>query len=97
MSKTTPDTEPVIVTNVFQTPDAAVETVEKPNLVRRGVNFVKRHKKASIAVASLGTLVVASALIGRKDDSSDTTQPLELEGTYVPASESIVENDTTVA
>lgn len=40
-------------------------SIEKPSLVSRGVNFVKTHKKATIAVAAVSGLVVASALVNR--------------------------------
>lgn len=48
-------------------PNAA--PIEKPNLVKRGVNFVKTHKKATIAVSLLTGLVVATAFVNEKVDS----------------------------
>lgn len=62
-----PDSEPSVV-------------VEKKSLVRRGVNFVKTHKKPVIATALLSGLVGVSAFVGRKTAPS-------IDGVYIPEPE----------
>ena len=65
------------------TPDlnvASVDSIEKPSLVKRGVAFVKTHKKATIAVSLVTGLVVANAIANRGDDDSPV-----IEGVYVPS------------
>jgi hypothetical protein len=42
-------------------------TIVKPSLVKRGVNFVKSHKKATIAVSILVGLNVANVIAARKN------------------------------
>ena len=53
-------------------PNVDTEPVEKQSLVKRGVHFVKSHKKAAIAVAALTGLAVVSALatVETADDDS---------------------------
>lgn len=58
------------------TPDESSEVVVKENLVKRGINFVKSHKKAAFAVAGLVVLVGASAALGgtsKNDDFAETS------------------------
>lgn len=58
--------------------------IVKQNPVKRGVNFVKSHKKAALAAAGLVVLVVASAALGREsashaNESSDEITDADLE------------------
>lgn len=65
MSKSTNESPVTEATQLNVAPEP-----EKITRTQRAKNFVKRHKKASIAVASLGTLVVVSSLVGRKSDQA---------------------------
>lgn len=51
--------------------DENPEVVVKENPIKRGINFVKSHKKAALAVAGLVTLVVASAALGGTSKNDD--------------------------
>lgn len=89
MSQSHQTPKPVIVQNETQ-----AEVVEKKSLVKRGVNFVKSHKKTAIAVAALAGLVGMSAYAGRATaPSNDNDQPLELESNDSESDET----QTTVA
>lgn len=54
-------------------------SIEKPNFVARSVNFVKTHKKATIAVSLVTGLVVANAYVNR--NSNSVILPLEDDAT----------------
>jgi hypothetical protein len=48
-------------------PTAEIEaSVEKKNLIAKTKQFVKEHKKATIAVVGLTALVVAASITGKK-------------------------------
>lgn len=68
------DTKPVAV-------PATEESNEKqsrvPNFVRKGATFVKSHKKSTIAVGALVGLVGVAALTGKKETSTDFSEPSE--------------------
>lgn len=86
MSKTTNDNP-----NLSPVPDEPKDTVVKENLAKRGWKYVVAHKKAAIAVAGLGALIVASSLLGKDSETpefDDSTEDVEIED---------VEVDTTVA
>jgi len=68
MSKPNDNPTPIVVASSVTDGEKAVE---KQSLVKRGVNFVKSHKKTTIAVAGLVSLVGLSAIAGKKADSSD--------------------------
>jgi hypothetical protein len=80
-----PNETPIKVVPSDETP----EVVVKENLVKRGVNFVKSHKKAAIAVAALVTLVGVSAALGGTsnddtlDSSDEDTETEDLEADIV--------------
>lgn len=95
MSKSTDNTTPIVV--AAPTPENETsEVVVKQSLVKRGVNFVKTHKKSTIAVAGLMGLVGVSALAGRATaPTNDTASPLELES--ADREDEVVETETTVA
>lgn len=77
MSKPNDNNDVINITSLEQ---EKTESVEKQSLVQRGKNFVKTHKKATIAVAALTGLVGVSAYAGRKTAPSiDDAQP---SGTY---------------
>lgn len=65
--------KPVTVHSVPETEEQAV--VEKQSLVKRGVAFVKTHKKTTIAVVALTGLVGVAALTGKKTADSTDDQP----------------------
>lgn len=74
MSKPNDPTKPVaVITDVPEKP----QVVEKQSLVKRGTNFVKSHKKTTIAVAGLVSLVGLSALAGRKTAPSTDVEPTQ--------------------
>ena len=60
--KTTPIVHDVIVGEATE--------VEKKSRVKRGLAFVKNHKKTTIAVAGLGSLIVAATVFGKRADNS---------------------------
>ena len=93
MSKST-DTPNVTLVNES---NAQEGSVEKQSLVKRGVNFVKTHKKATIAVSALAGLVAVSAVAGRKTAPSIELTNAEVleDGTIV--GEVVEDTDTTVA
>lgn len=93
MSKST-DTPNVTLVNES---NAQEDSVEKQSLVKRGVNFVKTHKKATIAVSALAGLVAVSAVAGRKTAPSIELTNAEVleDGTIV--GEVVEDTDTTVA
>lgn len=89
MSNNGKNTEsPIIVIDVEET-----ETAEKKSFVKKGVNFVKTHKKSTIAVVALAGLVGASALLGRGTDAQhafenpDVNDDVELD--YEPESDTV--------
>lgn len=45
--------------------------VVKENPIKRGINFVKSHKKAALAVAGLVVLVGVSAALGGSSSNDD--------------------------
>jgi hypothetical protein len=53
--------------------------VVKENLVKRGINFVKSHKKAALAVAGLVVLVGASAALGGSSNDAPVQFEPEME------------------
>lgn len=55
------------------------QTFEKPNFVARSINFVKTHKKATIAVSLVAGLVVANAVVNR--NSNSIVLPLDADAT----------------
>jgi hypothetical protein len=93
MSQSQKTTTPTIVPNPEHEES---KVVEKKSLVKRGVNYVKTHKKTTIAVAALAGLVGVSALAGRSTaPSNDLADPtLELEA---PEAAEDLETETTVA
>jgi hypothetical protein len=73
MSKSTETTTPITVV-----PDEQAEVVKKENPLKRGINYVKNHKKAALAVAGLVVLVGASAALGGSSSNDSTTFAEEL-------------------
>lgn len=73
------------------------ETVENPNFVQKTKQFVKNHKKSTIAVGALVGLVGLAAVTGRKSESSDEPQPLELTPAYDYDVEVIESTETETA
>ena len=71
----TPDA-PVV--NILNLEESTEEAAEKQSFVQKGVNFVKSHKKSTIAVGALVGLVGVAALTGRQEsDSPASTEPSE--------------------
>lgn len=52
--------------------DTPVEETQKPSLYRRGVEFVKTHKKTTIAVGLGAGLIGLAAVTGRKQEPLPT-------------------------
>lgn len=93
MSNADNNPTPIIVHDVQ---DGASD-VEKPNFIKKSTNFIKSHKKATIAVVLLGGLVGAAALTGRATaPSHDFDTALDINND-VPDVEFDPETDTTVA
>lgn len=66
--------------------DSATESVSKTKtLINRGVNFVKTHKAATIAVVALTGLVVANATVDKK--AVVTLAPIEIDIIDAPSFE----------
>lgn len=86
MSKTTNDNP-----NLSPVPDEPKDTVVKENLAKRGWNYVVAHKKAAIAVAGLGALIVASSLLGKTSETPEFDDSTDVEN------EDVEVIDTTVA
>lgn len=68
--------KPITVHSVPETNEPAV--VEKQSFLKKGVNFVKTHKKTTIAVVALGSLVGVAAFTGKKVNDSTDDQPYEV-------------------
>lgn len=84
------------VTAIEPKPETTDEAVTKRSFLQKGKNFVQNHKKPTIAVAALVSLVGVAALAGRK--SADYDLNVELEPmARIPEDEVPESTDTSVA
>lgn len=84
-----------VITSV-PTDEDETSTVVKQSFVAKTKNFVKTHKKPTLAVIGLVALVGVSALAGRKTASDADIYVLELES---PEDDAVIveETDSTLA
>jgi len=72
------NTDKTATVTALATEESNEQSVEKQSFVKKGVAFVKSHKKSTIAVGALVGLVGVAALTGRKTEpSTDYPEPSE--------------------
>jgi hypothetical protein len=88
------DKSTVIVPSVPESEEQVL--VEKQSLVKRGVGYVKTHKKTTIAVGALVGLIGVAALTGKKTSDSNEHRSEDTVDIEVHEDGSFTVSDTTV-
>lgn len=100
MSKPNTD-QPTPLVVAGEATEVAAETVVKKQRIRtagkKTLTWVKEHKKTTIAVVGLGSLIVVSSLAGRTNDPSSDENSSAPDVTPDVEDSAPVEPDTTVA
>jgi len=96
--KSNPTDTPDVIHVATDVSEPTEAPVEKQSIAKRGVAFVKTHKKPALAVAALLGLVGVAAVAGRKTASlPEFDATLELNPAPETDEEPVLDAETTVA